>query len=137
LNVLVDTSVWSLALRRNPEKLNPDEKRIVQLLERLIRSGRVVMTGPIRQEVLSGIRNENDFERLKNRLAAFNDIRIETRDYETAARFYNQCRSRGFSGSPVDLILCAVAHGHKLSILTLDTDFDFYAKHLSIKRVYA
>ena len=95
MQLLADTSVWSLALRRRPTaKLSGEESRLVKTLAEAITDGRVVMIGPIRQELLSGIREPSQFEKLRTSLAAFRDEPIDTPDYEDAARFYNLCRSR-------------------------------------------
>jgi len=72
MKVLVDTCIWSLALRRR--KKPPAEERIISRLEELIEELRVVLVGPVRQEVLSGIRNESQFTKVQNRLRAFEDL---------------------------------------------------------------
>ena len=127
MKVLVDTSVWSLALRRN------EQSEISRKLEDLILSSLVVMIGPIRQEVLSGISNENTFLKLKAKLKPFKDSIITTQDYETAAQFYNTCRKNGVQGSHIDFLICAVAHNNDLLIFTTDNDFDYFSKYLPIK----
>jgi predicted nucleic acid-binding protein len=127
MKVLVDTSVWSLAFRRHPP--NP----IVQKLPELILDTMVVLIGPVRQELLSGIADESVFTSLKAKLAPFDDLSISTDDYETAARFYNTCRRHGVQGSPMDFLICAVAHNNDLLIFTTDQDFRRYASHLPIR----
>lgn len=127
MRVLVDTSVWSLALRRK----DPDE--IVEKLTKLILESMVVMIGPIRQELLSGISNRSVFDRLKSKLQSFDDLPITTEDYETAAEFFNACRKNGVQGSHTDFLICAVACNNSLLIFTADHDFDSYAKHLPIR----
>ncbi len=129
MNVLVDTSVWSLALRRRRPVRSP---QLLELVE-LTREGRVVVLGLIRQELLSGIRDRDQFDRLRMRLRAFPDLTLETADHEEAAIFYNRCRSRGVEGSTVDLLICAVAARRSLPILTTDSDFDAYSSHLPIQ----
>jgi hypothetical protein len=94
----VDTTVWSLALRRKPKDLHPDEKRRVAALADLVRDGRAVLIGPIRQEVLSGIREPAVYERLKQALRAFPDDPLATGDFEEAARAGNTRRSAGSPG---------------------------------------
>lgn len=69
--VLVDTSVWSLALRRRRQQLNAEEWELVHELARLIGEGLVVMVGPVRQELLSGLRDDHAFERLRDHLRAW------------------------------------------------------------------
>jgi predicted nucleic acid-binding protein len=133
VTVLVDTPIWSLALRRRHHQLSLVEQRLVQEWSGLVRRDRALLVGPIRQEILSGIRRESDFEVLRERLQAFPDVPLHTRDHEEAARFFNQCRNRGVTGSPIDLLLCAVAHRRDLSIFTLDTDFERYARHVPVR----
>ena len=121
MKLLADTSVWSLALRRRrTATLSGDEKRLVAILSEAISDGRVAMIGPIRQELLSGIKERAQFEKLKNALEAYRDEPIETSDYEEAARLYNLCRSRGVECGPVDILICAVAARRKWSVLAND-----------------
>jgi predicted nucleic acid-binding protein len=129
MKVLVDTSVWSLALRRK----EPSE--IATKLTDLILSSLVVMIGPVRQEILSGISDTNAFLKLKAKLEAFDDFDISTKDYEMAAEFYNICRKNGIQGSHTDFLICAVAHNNNFLIYTTDKDFDNFAKYLPIKRL--
>ncbi len=130
---LVDTSVWSLALRRRPGSLNPQQRRIVGEWSDLVREGRVQLIGLIRQEILSGVRLKQQFDELADRLAAFPDTAIETADYVEAARFFNLCRERGVTGAPVDLLICAVAARLNWAIFSLDHDFERFAKLLPIR----
>ncbi len=126
---LVDTSVWSLAFRRDKEQNNP----IINELKELINEARAVIIGSIRQEILSGISDENQYRTLKQKLQAFDDISINQADYELAAEFFNACRKKGIQGSHIDFLICAVAHQHNFSIFTIDKDFDQYSKILDIK----
>ena len=87
MRVIVDTSVWYLALRRRNRKDTPE----TDALSTLITEGRVVLLGAIRQEILSGIRFSEQFERLRTALEPFPDEPIETKDYVEAARLCNQC----------------------------------------------
>ena len=127
MKVLVDTPVWSLALRRK------EQTETTAKLTELIQSSLIVMIGPVRQELLSGISNNDSFLRLKSKLEAFDDFTINTYDYETAAGFYNICRKRGVQGSHTDFLICAVAHNNDLLIFTTDKDFEGYADYLPIK----
>jgi predicted nucleic acid-binding protein len=128
MKVIVDTSVWSLALRRGAgEFLAP-----VQELRHLIHNHRVQMLGPIRQEVLLGIRSESQFTKLKKHLESFPDLPILTEDYVTAAQFFNRCRSAGVQGSNTDFLICAVAARNRFSIYSTDKDFELFSKHLAI-----
>jgi len=129
MKVLVDTSVWSLALRRK----GGAEAEPVRQLRSLITDGRVRMIGPIRQEILSAIRDERQFNELEARLSAFPDLPVSEEDHVTAARFFNLCRAKGVQGSNTDFLICAIASRHRLAILTTDKDFTAFAKILPIQ----
>jgi predicted nucleic acid-binding protein len=130
LKVLVDTSVWSLALRRRqPER----DGAVVAELRRLIADFEVAMIGPIRQELLSGIREDAQFRALQEKLRAFPDLRLDTADFEMAAHFFNRCRAEGVQGSNTDFLLCAVGHLRGMPIFTTDKDFDAFGRVLGIK----
>ena len=129
MNVVVDSSVWSLALRRNTPN---DAIPIINILRDLITDGRVVLLGVIRQEVLSGIRYSEQFIRLRDYIRAFPDLELTSEDYELAAEFFNTCRSNGVQGSNTDFLLCAVAHRRGYSIFTTDKDFENFRLHIPI-----
>jgi predicted nucleic acid-binding protein len=131
--VLIDTPIWSLALRRTSTNLNPREQRITHALQELIRDGRAQLLGPVRQELLSGIRQEPSFRKLRDHLRAFDEPRIEIADYEEAAHINNQCRSRGIAGSAIDFLICAAASRRDWQVFTTDQDFSRYASVVSLK----
>jgi hypothetical protein len=131
--VLVDTSVWSLALRRKPEHPSQREEFLVAQWSELVREGRVQMIGPIRQELLSGLRHKQQFALLEERLSVFPDTVIETADYLEAARFFNLLQAGGVTGTPIDLLICAVAHRREWAIFTSDADFERYSRILPIR----
>lgn len=127
MKVLVDTPVWSLAFRRrSPAHPSVDE------LRRLIVAGRATIVGPIRQEILCGIREASVFERLRDRLEAFPDEALTTADYELAAEFFNACRAKGLQGSNTDFLLCAASVRHRIPLLTTDGDFVRYASVIPV-----
>lgn len=128
MNVLIDTSIWSQVLRRKEE----GDARVKAALARLIDGYRAKIIGPIRQEILSGIPDRKQFEALKVKLQAFDDIPISSGDYEGAAAMYNDCRKKGIQGSHIDFLICAVSINHGLGIFTLDDDFRLYGKVLDI-----
>jgi hypothetical protein len=133
MNALVDTSVWSLALRRRPRDLNAAEQLVVDELVDLTREGRARIIGLIRQELLSGIKAAAQYEKLRVALRAFPDEPIETADYEAAAKVSNGFRSRGIAVSVVDALICQIALARQWSIFTTDPDFKAYAKVLPVK----
>jgi predicted nucleic acid-binding protein len=133
VKVLVDTAVWSLALRRKSEALGATEKRIVAELTELISEGQAAIIGMVRQELLSGVKTAEQYERLRARLHAFDDEQVDRADYEHAVRFSNACRAKGIAVFAVDLLICAVAIKRDWAIFTTDPDFATYAKVLPVK----
>jgi predicted nucleic acid-binding protein len=127
LNVLVDTSIWSLALRRRQADLSASENRTRDSFAELIREARVLLIGPVRQELLSGIRDAAQFYRIRNYLRSFENYPIDTADYEQAAQMSNLCRTRGVAKSSVDMIICAIAHKLNIPIFTTDKDYLRYS----------
>ena len=133
MNALIDTSVWSLALRRKVEDLSASERSLVAELRELIHEDRCRIIGPVRQELLSGIKSLDQYERLRLLLRPFRDEPIDTEDFESAAKASNACRSKGIVVSIVDSLICAVALSRQWAIFTTDPDFTNYAKVLPIK----
>ncbi len=127
--VIVDTSVWSLALRRK----QPLSDATSAELARLIDQGEALIAGPIRQELLSGVAAQAQFQLLRERLAAFPDLPIDTADYERAALCFNQCRARGVQGSNTDYLICALALRLDLAVFSVDRDFGRYARVLGVR----
>jgi len=131
--VLVDTPIWSLVFRRQTGHLSADERRHVEEWMNLVRQRRVDLVGPVRQEVLSGIRDAQAFERLRLALRAFPEEGLTVEDFEEAARASNICRAAGIAGSTVDYLLCGVALRRKAAIYTVDQDFIGYSEHLPLR----
>jgi predicted nucleic acid-binding protein len=125
---LVDTCVWSLALRGKSSR----DISVSNKLTALIHAEKVKIIGPIRQEVLSGYSDFNQYKKLKDKLQYFPNVPIVDNDYIVAAEFSNLCRQKGIQGSHIDFVICSVAHRLNLSIFTTDKDFTNYAKLLPI-----
>jgi predicted nucleic acid-binding protein len=85
MKVVVDTCVWSLALRRQT-KTNDST---VNKLRDLIADGRVILLGAVRQEIISGIKYQEQFEKLRDHLRAFPNLSLNAEDYELAADYFN------------------------------------------------
>lgn len=132
MNVIADTPIWSLLLRRHRGVLSREEEAFLHELAELIKEGRVVLLGPIRQEILSGISDGRQFARLRDHLRAFGDEQLGVADYEEAARCHNDCRTAGVAGSAIDFLICAAALRRDLAIFTTDRDFQHYADILTI-----
>jgi predicted nucleic acid-binding protein len=129
MKVLVDTSIWSLAFRRNKVIDRPEINILLELIDRK----QVAMIGIIRQEILSGIKRHEQFLSLRNMLRSFKDDTLITNDFEKAAEFFNTCRSNGIQGSNYDFLICAAAANRKYKIFTSDKDFELYSNHLPIE----
>jgi len=133
MNVLIDTSVFSLALRRKNEGLSTNERLLVAELAELIREGRAQMIGLVRQELLSGIKTTEQYEKLRVHLRSFPDEVVDTSDYEEAAKSGNRCRAKGVAVSIVDILLCVIAIQRQWAIFTTDPDFSSYARVLPLR----
>lgn len=131
--ILIDTPVWSVALRRSREHLGAREVRLKQLWYEIVDDGGAQLLGPVRQELLSGLREEAQFQRLRSYLRDFPDTPLVMEDYEEAAQASNQCRTSGIAASPVDMLICAVALRHDWEIFTADQDFSRYRRILGIR----
>ena len=129
MKVIVDTSVWSQALRRSAPQ---DSSPVRELLE-LISELRVQMIGPVRQELLSGIRDRNQFERLRDHLRPFPDLILESEDYEYAAEIFNTLRSKDVLASNTDILLCSLSIRHKMPLFTTDNDFKNIVRHIPLE----
>jgi len=126
MKYLIDTSIWSMAFRRD----EPKNENVVQLLSKLIDRKEAVLCGAVRQELLSGIKNNSQFEILRLRLRSFEDLKTETKDYELAAEIFNICKSKGVQASNTDYLLCALAANNNVSLFTADQDFLLIKKHI-------
>ena len=134
MKVLIDTSVWSQALRRqSSESLSTAQERVVNVLKELIHDSRIAMLGPVRQELLSGVKTPKQFETLQQILSVFSDEPLRSQDYEQAAKNFNQCRQGGVQGSNTDFLICAVSMSRGWPIYSLNKDFLQYQKHLALK----
>ena len=129
MKIIIDTCVWSLALRRN----EPQENKYVEELKELIKEVRAHLIGPVRQELLCGIKSKKQLDLLKNHLRAFEDIEIEREDYELAAEYFNTARKKGIQGSNTDFLICAISTRRDMPILTTDKDFINFKDVLPIK----
>ena len=129
MKVLIDTPIWSYALRTHKKKYQDE----IEQLESLIRDQRALIIGPIRQEILSGYSDLRKFRELKEKLSFFENTPIQDTDYEMAAELCNQCRKKGVQGSHIDFLICAVSKRIDVPIFTTDRDFPHYQRAVSIK----
>lgn len=134
MRVLVDTPVWSQALRRRASRAGD---ALVAELAALINDGRVALIGPVRQELLSGIKEHAQYVRLRDHLRAFPDLEVVSSDYEDAASLFNKCREKGIQGSNTAFLICAVAFRTEFPIFTVDDDFTHFSTVLPIRLHHA
>jgi hypothetical protein len=108
-----------MALRRGTLPATPEVAEIKDLIENV----RVQMIGPIRQEILSGVKTRRQFDDLRERLRGFPDLPLVGEDYELAAEYYTELRSKGIQGSNTDFLICATDIRNDLAVFTTDKDF--------------
>ena len=130
MNVLVDTSVWSLALRRDSA---PDIKE-TRILERCIeRKDALFSTGIIVQELLQGFRGPKQHDRLIDHLGGLPLIVPELIDHIEAASLQITCRRKGIQIGTIDALLAQLASSYDLELLTTDQDFTMIARYAPLR----
>lgn len=126
MNVLVDTSVWSLALRRAPAPPAPE----VLLLEQCLDRGDVIVTtGIVLQELLQGFQGPTAARRIVKEFSLLPVLAPEIEDHIEAAALRNHCRRRGVQVGTIDALLAQLCLRHGLRLLTADRDFEAMARH--------
>ena len=124
MSLFVDTSVWSLALRRD----DPQDGKEVKLLHRALSEGIVVFTtGLVLQELLQGFLGAKASNQIIERFAALPFVIPDRVDHIQAAEIRNCCRRKGIQTSTIDALLAQLCLRHDLELLTTDNDF----KHIS------
>ena len=125
----MDTSVWSLLLRRD----RPADVPQVGALVRALESGeRVVTTGIVLQELLQGFSGAKAHDQIVDRFAAFPLVVPDREDHVAAAGLRNLCRKRGVQIGTIDALLAQLCLRHELVLLTSDEDFNHLAKHSAL-----
>jgi predicted nucleic acid-binding protein len=127
--VLVDTSAWSIALRRD----RPPPGRELEALRAAIERGDVCLLGVILQEVLQGFPSPDRTRRLVEYLAPFPLLSMHRGDYVYAAEIRNRCRFKGLTISTIDAEIAAAAINHRCALLTVDRDFAGVARHFPLR----
>jgi predicted nucleic acid-binding protein len=129
LSFLVDTSVWSLLLRRDRPPSVPQVNALIDALET---GNRVLCTGLILQELLQGFSGPKAKQQIVERFAAFPLLNPDREDHIAAAELRNLCRTRGVQARTIDALLAQLCIRHELTLLTTDVDFGHIAKHTSL-----
>lgn len=125
--VLVDTSVWIFALKKNPV----DE--IKSLVDELLRQRIVAITSPIKLEILSGLKSREQFDRMSLRLNALYNLPINDSTWDLATILAFNLRKKGITIPYMDLLISATALESNVSLIHADNRFDILAKETSLK----
>jgi predicted nucleic acid-binding protein len=128
--LFVDTSVWSLFLRRDRPADVPEVRSLVRALEGV---ERVVATGLVLQELLQGFTGPKARGQIVDRFAAFPLLVPDREDHIAAAELRNLCRKRGVQVGTIDALLAQLCVRHELTMLTADRDFGLIAKHCPLR----
>ena len=133
MTLLVDTSVWSLALRRDASSFEPE---VHQLKDALTGADVVVTTGMVLQELLQGFSGPKSREQIIDRFASLPLLQPDREDYIAAADLRNTCRRAGIQIGTIDALLAQLCIRHDLTLLSTDNDFKLAAPHCAL-RVWA
>ena len=125
MKLFVDTSVWSLALRRDAP---PDHPAITRLGDALSAGEPVFTTGLVLQELLQGFRGPQAAQNIVERFSALPFITPTRADHVEAASLRNTCRRRGVQVGTIDALLASLCIAHDLVMLSTDRDFAGIAK---------
>ena len=130
MSLFVDTSVWSLAFRRDSPVGDPEVRR---LRDALTDGESVYTTGLVLQELLQGWSGPRDGERIVDRLGDIATVMPTLDDHIEAARIRNECRRRGIQVGTIDTLLAQLCIRHDLVMLTCDQDFTYIARHTALR----
>ena len=130
MSLLVDTSVWSLAFRRDGEASVPEVKALQHALEG---ADQVFTTGLVLQELLQGFSGPKARIQLIERLAALGFLQPDREDHIEAAEVRNSCRRHGVQIGTIDALLIQLCLRHDLVLLSSDNDFRSASKHVKFR----
>ncbi len=128
--IFVDTSVWSLALRRDAPT---DHAAVALLREALLDGTTVVISGIVLQELLQGFHGPKDRARILERLRVLPLLEPERDTYVRAAQLRNTCRRRGVQLGTIDALIAQLCIEHDLALLTVDKDFEHAARFVPLQ----
>lgn len=130
MTLLVDTSVWSLALRRDGATSAPEVRT---LQEAIAGSDAVVTTGLVLQELLQGFNGPRAAAAIVERFRALPIVAPDRSDHVAAAEVRNVCRRAGVQVGTIDALLIQLCGRHDLTLLSTDKDFVHAARHVPFK----
>jgi predicted nucleic acid-binding protein len=130
MTIFVDTSVWSLALRRDEVPSHPE----IQALQQALVGGEIVVTsGSIIQELLQGFAGPRARRQIIDRFSALPVLSGDRQDHIDAADLHNRCRRSGVQIGTIDALIAQLCVRHGLTLLTTDKDFDRAAAHCPLR----
>lgn len=130
MSLFVDTSVWSLALRRDA----PSDVPPVLALRRALQNGELILTtGLVLQELLQGFSGPKARDQILDQFSALPLLVPDRTDHTEAALLRNTCRRRGVQIGTIDALLAQLCMRHGLQMLSSDKDFQGVAKHSSLQ----
>ena len=130
MSVFVDTSVWSLAFRRD----SPSSAIEVRALTRIIESGETILTtGLVLQELLQGFSGPKAHTQILDRFSAVPLLVPDREDHIAAAVLRNRCRRAGIQIGTIDALLAQLCIHHNLTMLSSDKDFNYIASQSALK----
>jgi predicted nucleic acid-binding protein len=115
---------------------NAPDLSLTAALRELILANRVVLIGPILQEILSGVRGKKDFDALRQRFSSYDFLVMTEVVHVKAAEYYNVCKAHGVNGGHVDFLICAAAVHYGCAVLTVDSDFTLFEKFVPVQRAF-
>ena len=130
MSLFVDTSVWSLALRRDAP---PDVAEVDRLSDALKTGEQVFTTGIVLQELLQGYAGPRAQAQIVERFRALPFLSPDREDHIEAARLRNECRRRGVQVGTIDALLAQLCIANDLVMLTSDQDFGFVSNHSALR----
>ena len=130
MNLVVDTSVWSLVLRR--PRVNEDDPHVRAFRWHLESGDGLFLIGNILQELLDGLRSTKQLDRLLTLLDPYPLLELDRHTYVAAARLRTSCRARGVNAGPIDFLIAAACCQHGFPLLTADKDFFCIASHCDL-----
>jgi predicted nucleic acid-binding protein len=130
VTLLVDTSVWSLALRRDAASKVAE---VMQLHDAVAGSDSIVTTGLVLQELLQGFSGAKAVVNILKRFQALPLLQPNRQDHVAAAEIRNQCRRSGVQIDTIDAVLIQLCGRYDLTLLTTDLDFTYAAPHVPFR----
>ena len=129
MSLFVDTTVWSLALRRD----EPGGPFVVELTRAIFAGDQIFTTGLVLQEILQGVSGPRQRDQILARLGSLPCLQPEWNDHLSAAELFNRCRRAGVQIESIDALYAQLCLRLDLTMLTADRDFHHLARHCALK----